>query len=271
MRFLVRAARRQTLGLIGLLVGISGLAAAATGEPLLGGRSNSVSAPTTLTNSGAGPALDLRSKAAAPPLKVSSTKKVRKLNADLLDGKHAKSFAAAGASYTKAQSDARYPSAKGSLTFEISPLAMTTNDGALTLAQDSSDVVEVVTAVAPGAHDVVVPVTAPLEVSGVRMRADTLRVCYAVSDAATKIDETQLVLVGSGGMTVLFDSTDRNSTGVTCYAAKVDGSAWLDGSPALRFALNFGGAGQTVQFWRIELTLTPSDIPFEGPSEGPQR
>lgn len=70
-----------------LLVGGLNVAAyAATGKPLLLGRQNAADKTTTLANTGTGPALTLRSKPSAPPLKVSSTKKVARLNADQVDG-----------------------------------------------------------------------------------------------------------------------------------------------------------------------------------------
>jgi hypothetical protein len=70
-----------------LLVGGLNVAAyAATGKPLLLGRPNAAGKPTTLENTGNGPALNLRSKPSAPSLKVSSTKKVARLNADRVDG-----------------------------------------------------------------------------------------------------------------------------------------------------------------------------------------
>lgn len=56
------------------------------------GAKNSTTATTTVTNSG-GTALALNSKSGTAPLAVNSTKVVTRLNADLLDGLHATSFA----------------------------------------------------------------------------------------------------------------------------------------------------------------------------------
>lgn len=71
---------------VAVLLGAAHLGAyAATGKPMLLGKSNSASKTTTLKAKN-GPALKLRTKPTVPPLKVSSGAKVRKLNADLLDG-----------------------------------------------------------------------------------------------------------------------------------------------------------------------------------------
>jgi len=59
---------------------------AANGGPLLLGKSNTASKTTTLKTTGNGAALSLKSKKNKPPLKVSSSTKVAKLNADLVDG-----------------------------------------------------------------------------------------------------------------------------------------------------------------------------------------
>jgi hypothetical protein len=70
-----------------LLVGAANLGAfAATGGPLLLGKSNTATKTTKLKTTGNGAALALKTKAGKPPLKVSSTGKVKRLNADLVDG-----------------------------------------------------------------------------------------------------------------------------------------------------------------------------------------
>jgi len=88
------------------LILLSFPAVAAVGDALLLGRANGADAVTSLSgqatanlrmiNTQAGsPALDLRVQPGAPPLKVNSTTRVPKLNADLLDGKHTSGFATA--------------------------------------------------------------------------------------------------------------------------------------------------------------------------------
>jgi hypothetical protein len=70
-----------------LLVGGANLAAyAATGDPLLAGKGNRANKPTAIKNTGNGPALVLKSRRGAPPLKVSSPARVARLNADRVDG-----------------------------------------------------------------------------------------------------------------------------------------------------------------------------------------
>ncbi len=63
----------------------AGSAAAATGGSFILGRSNTASTPTTLTNT-SGTALSLRAPAGEPPLAVSNSTRVARLNADRLDG-----------------------------------------------------------------------------------------------------------------------------------------------------------------------------------------
>jgi hypothetical protein len=70
-----------------LLVGAANLGAyAATGDPLLLGKSNTATKTTKLKTTGTGPALKLKSKAGKAPFAVSNTTKISKLNADLVDG-----------------------------------------------------------------------------------------------------------------------------------------------------------------------------------------
>ena len=69
-----------------LLVGTANLGAfAATGAPLLLGKSNKAPKTTTLKTA-KGPALSLKTKKGQPPLKVSDGSLVTKLNADKVDG-----------------------------------------------------------------------------------------------------------------------------------------------------------------------------------------
>jgi hypothetical protein len=70
-----------------LLVGAANIGAyAATGGPLILGKGNTASKTTTLKTTGNGAALKLKSKPGKAPLKVSNNTKVKKLNADLVDG-----------------------------------------------------------------------------------------------------------------------------------------------------------------------------------------
>ncbi|MGC4112519.1 MAG: hypothetical protein QM747_19270 [Nocardioides sp.] len=73
-----------------LVVGLDYATYAVTGDSLLLGRANHSSSVTTLTRQGGGPALSLTSSGTSPSLRVSSSARVARLNADLLDGRHAK-------------------------------------------------------------------------------------------------------------------------------------------------------------------------------------
>lgn len=116
MRHIARIIRQQFIGILALILAASGLAVAATGQPLILGRSNSANKATVMTNTGDGPVLTLRAKAGQPALKVNSNRLVAKLNADLIDGKNSSQFAAAGSSYTKAESDGKYAPTGNSYT-----------------------------------------------------------------------------------------------------------------------------------------------------------
>jgi hypothetical protein len=67
-----------------LLAALDWAAAAATGRPAILGHWNQADRTTTIKNTGKGAALDLRAK--GPALKVHNSKRVKKLNADKLDG-----------------------------------------------------------------------------------------------------------------------------------------------------------------------------------------
>ena len=77
-----------------VLVGGANLAAyAANGHPLLLGAHNTESKTATVTNTAKGAALSLSTSKQSPPLQVNSTKVVKHLNADAVDGQSAKDLA----------------------------------------------------------------------------------------------------------------------------------------------------------------------------------
>jgi hypothetical protein len=88
--------QKLTSGLTALAVGIVLLAAldwaaaAATGRPAILGKWNQADHATTIKNTDGGPALDLRAK--GPALKVHNSKRIKKLNADKLDGMSSSDF-----------------------------------------------------------------------------------------------------------------------------------------------------------------------------------
>jgi hypothetical protein len=77
---------------LALLFGVAAAAFGANGDFFKVGRSNFASAVSTLTKSGAGPALSLKADS-GPPLAVNRQDKVANLNADQLDGKTQSAFA----------------------------------------------------------------------------------------------------------------------------------------------------------------------------------
>ena len=74
------------LALFVAVTGAGGAAYAATGGTFVLGKANSANATTTISRTTTGPALNVTVKPGSAPLAVSSTTKVTKLNADLLDG-----------------------------------------------------------------------------------------------------------------------------------------------------------------------------------------
>ena len=76
---------------LALVFGVAAMAFGANGNVFQVGRSNLASAISTLTKSGAGPALSLKVGSGAP-LAVNSSARVTKLNADKLDGTDSKTF-----------------------------------------------------------------------------------------------------------------------------------------------------------------------------------
>lgn len=84
-----------------VLVGGANLGAyAANGHPLLLGHANAESQPASVANTGKGPALSLRSSRTSPPLAVTSSRLVRHLNADSVDGKGAAALQTRAATWT---------------------------------------------------------------------------------------------------------------------------------------------------------------------------
>jgi hypothetical protein len=71
----------------GVVVGAANIGAyAANGHPLLLGHTNDETSTATVVNHGPGPALSLTTRNDVPPLEVGSQAKVRRLNADRVDG-----------------------------------------------------------------------------------------------------------------------------------------------------------------------------------------
>jgi hypothetical protein len=83
-----------------LVVGFDYTTYAVTGDSLLLGRTNHTDSVTTLARHGSGVVLSLESSGhKAPSLRVSSSARVPRLNADLLDGRHAAQLSTRAVSY----------------------------------------------------------------------------------------------------------------------------------------------------------------------------
>ena len=115
MRRILRWWRGNWFGLLALGLSLGGGAYAAVEQVKLG-RTNEAAKPTIFKNTGTGPALDLKSKAGSPPIRVNSSQLVPKLNASLLQGKKAADFAPASGSpnYAPASGSPNYAPASGS-------------------------------------------------------------------------------------------------------------------------------------------------------------
>jgi hypothetical protein len=77
---------------LALIFGVASTALGANGDFFKLGKMNVASAVSTLVKQGSGPALSLDVGANQPPLRVDSSRKVAKLNADLLDGTDSAGF-----------------------------------------------------------------------------------------------------------------------------------------------------------------------------------
>ena len=88
MRLLRRPSHASIVAYLALFVAATGTATAATGGSFLLGKSNSANHVTALSNSGSGPALQLKTHSShTPPLSVGgNSTKVSGFNADKLDG-----------------------------------------------------------------------------------------------------------------------------------------------------------------------------------------
>ncbi len=93
-------ARLSTVVLSAALVvaGLEAASYAANGHAFSLGGSNSESRPSSLTNTGSGPALSLHAHGA--PLAVGNTEKVTHLNADLVDGLNARALETSATTWT---------------------------------------------------------------------------------------------------------------------------------------------------------------------------
>lgn len=107
----LRQLRQQWIGVLGVVLGLTGIAYGATGQPAILGKANDANAVTTIQNMSNGPAVKFKVRSGQPPFAVSSGVQVANLNAARLGGKLPSAFAPAGEAYTKAAADARFAEA----------------------------------------------------------------------------------------------------------------------------------------------------------------
>jgi hypothetical protein len=99
------------VSLVALVIAMSGTAYAATGGDFILGKSNTATSQTSLSNS-KGTALNLSSTSTTPPLTVSNSVQVPKLNASQLDGKSSSAFLpATGTAVNSSELGGQLPSA----------------------------------------------------------------------------------------------------------------------------------------------------------------
>ena len=104
-----------------LVIGVDYTTYAATGDSLILGKKNTSFKHTQIVRRAAGPALTLSSRGKArPSLQVSSTARVPRLNADLLDGLHASRLSSDAVTYVIGRRDQVVPGA-GTWSLDIAP------------------------------------------------------------------------------------------------------------------------------------------------------
>lgn len=105
---LIRTIRGQWVGILGVALGLTGVAFSAAGQPAILGQRNEANRPTVLKNTGSGPAAAFKVKAGTAPFSVNSSALVARLNAARLGGKKPSAFAEVNSVYSRTQSDAKY-------------------------------------------------------------------------------------------------------------------------------------------------------------------
>ncbi len=103
-----------------VVVGLDYTTYAVTGNSLLLGRTNHADSRTAIVRKGSGVALSLTSRRGSPSLRVSSSARVHRLNADLLDGRDASDLATRAVSYRAGKRGDVVPGA-GFWSVDVSP------------------------------------------------------------------------------------------------------------------------------------------------------
>lgn len=117
MQGILRTLRTQWPGATGVVIGVTGVAFGATGQPAILGQSNKSGSPTVLQNTADGPAVSFVTKANQPPFTVTLGKQVPRLNASKLGGRPPGAFARSAKTYRKGPSDKRDAPRNGSTAY----------------------------------------------------------------------------------------------------------------------------------------------------------
>lgn len=166
-------------------------------------------------------------------------------------------YAAAGTSYTKAESDASYLPATGDLVFEFPPQPVVAVDPGSSIKQNATGASADVNVTAAGSYRVHFPLPVPSEAFGVPLKLKSVRLCYSVNNSATKIDEAAIDFAKDTTISQpVVDSTDRNSTGISCFTLAPLTPEAITGAPFASLALSFAGSGHVVRIFHARVTLT---------------
>ncbi len=262
--------RTRRLRLVAAVAAVAVLAVVAVGPAAAGsglgalfnlGKSNVYSGTTTLsgtttkpllqvTNKGTGAGISITTKAATPPLKVSSSALVANLNADKLDGRHASDFVPAAGQTQVSQSGFGWRenglSGVGTVSYQSS--------GAL------------VTSSAAGLVTMILPVVIPTSVGGSAMRVDGVQICYSAFAGAGIPEIAMLEYDNSMGNTSLLVDDGTGHTGWGCpyyavnpaYASNVLTSLT---SVQMQVTAGFSAAAQSVILGIVTVVLEPTTTP----------
>lgn len=136
------------------------------------------------------------------------------------------------------------------------PYSLVRLSPALTLVPEVGPTMAI-TSSSTGVHIVVLPLTVPGPLLGVEQRVTSVRVCYRVSDAATKIDAVRLRRGNVGEATLVGENgRDLNNTANDCFQFTVPAQQVLD-ALYLQLDLAFANTGHTVRVHSLDLFLQP--------------
>ena len=105
-----------------------------------------------------------------------------------------------------------------------------------------------------------VPVDTFSQLFGAEQKLESIRVCYRVDNAGSRIDTTTVYYANESGSrtTLLSDYTNRASTDFTCYTYTDSTPGTINGPVFILFTLYYNGTGSSydIRIGAITLTLT---------------